>query len=154
MADGIEVQLTGFRELAEALKRLGPRVAKNTLRRAVSSGAVLVRNDARQKAPVDTGEMRKDIQVKREKDQQNGPLSAKYSVFVRSGKKSRLSGKARGVDKDSFYWKFVEFGTSKMGARPFMATAFEAKKEDALKAIGEKLDEGIQKAAHELANRQ
>lgn len=153
MADGIDVQLTGFRELAAALKQLGPRVAKNTLRRAVSSGAVLVRNDARQKAPVDTGEMRKDIQVKREKDQQNGTLSAKYSVFVRTGKKSRLSGASRNVNKDSFYWKFVEFGTSKMGAQPFMRPAFETKKEEALKLIGEKLDEGIQKAARELARR-
>ena len=153
MADDATVELSGFRELAAALREIGPRAAKNTLRRAVSSGAVLVRNEARARAPVDSGEMKKDIQVKREKDQRDGPLSAKYSVFVRSGKKSRLSGRSRNVQKDSFYWKFVEFGTSKMAAQPFLDPAFQSKKEDAVKAIGESLDEGIQKAARELANR-
>jgi len=147
-----EVKLTGFKELADALRELGPRVARNALRSSVSAGAAVIRNDARNRAPVDTGEMKKDIQIKRERDAQ-GEMSAKYSVFVRSGKKSRLSGKSRDVQKDSFYWRFVEFGTSKMAAQPFLRPAFEAKKEDAIKAIGEKLDERIQKIAQELVRR-
>lgn len=144
--------LTGFRELAAALRELGPRIAKNTLRRSVSAGAQVIRDDAKARAPVDTGEMRKDIKIKRERDVR-GETSAKYSVFVLSGKKSRMSGRARNVDKDSFFWKFLEFGTSKMAAKSFMRPAFEANKEEAVKIIGEKLDEGIQKAARELANR-
>lgn len=148
MADGLK--LTGFKELADALRELGPRVARNSLRRAVSAGAAEIRNEARARAPVDTGEMRKDIMVKRERDTK-GEMSAKYSVFVRSGKKSRLAGKGRNVQKDSYYWKFVEFGTSKMPAKPFLRPAYEAKKEEAVKIIGENLDEGIQKAARELA---
>lgn len=153
MADEVQVQLTGFRELAEALKQFGPRVAKNSLRRAVSAAAAEIRNQARANAPVDTGEMKRDIQMKREKDQRSGPLAATFSVFVRSGKKSRLSGRSRDVQKDSFYWKFVEFGTSKMPAQPFLRPAFETKKEEAVRIIGEKLDEGIQQAARDLANR-
>lgn len=142
-------KLEGFKELAEALRELGPRVARNTLRRAVSAGAVVIRNDARSRAPVDTGEMKKDIQVKRERDNR-GLMVANYSVFVRTGKKSRLSGAKRDVNKDSFYWRFVEFGTAKMAAQPFMRPAFEAKKEEAVARIGEVLDQGIQKAAREL----
>lgn len=148
MAD--TMNLTGFKELAKALRELGPRVAKNTLRRSVAAGATVIRKDAMERVQVDTGETRKDIQVKRERDTR-GDASAKYSVFVRSGKKSRLSGRARNVDKDSFHWKFLEFGTSKMRPFPFMRPAFESKKEQAVKVIGEKLDEGIQKAARELA---
>ena len=151
MADPVTVQLEGFKEMAERLKQLAPKVAKNALRRAVAAGAAVVRNEARTRAPVDTGEMKKDIQQKREKDQRGGDFAATYSVFVRSGKKSRLSGRARDVEKDSFYWRFIELGTSKYTATPFLAPAFDATKEDALKAIGEKLDEGIQKAAQELA---
>jgi HK97 gp10 family phage protein len=144
--------LQGFKELADALRELGPRVARNGLRAATSAGAVLIRNDARARAPVDTGEMKKDIQQKRERDTK-GEMSAKYSVFVRSGKKSRLSGKARNIQKDSFYWKFQEFGTSKMPAQPFMRPAFEAMKEAAVARVGEVLDERIQKEAQRLANR-
>lgn len=144
--------LSGFKELAAALRELGPRVARNTLRRAVSSGARLIRDEARIKAPVDTGEMRKDIMIKRERAAKD-VMSARYSVFVLSGKKSRLAGKRRNVDKDSFYWKFVELGTSKMSARPFLRPAYEVKKEDAVKTIGDVIDAGIKKAAQELAKK-
>lgn len=153
MADETSANLTGFRELAAAMRELGARTAKNTLRRAVSAGAAVVRNEARSRAPVDTGEMKKDIQMKREKDQRGGPLAARFSVFVRSGKKSRLAGRARDVQKDSFYWKFVEYGTSKMPAQPFMRPSFESTKEEAVRVIGETLDQGVQQAARELANR-
>lgn len=144
--------LTGFKELAEKLKKLGPKVAKNGLRRAVSKGAAVVRNSARKRAPVDTGEMRRDIQIKRKRDVQgSGNFAAIYEVFVRSGKKSRLAGKKRDIQRDSFYWKFVEFGAEKMPARPFLRPAFEGDKEAAIEVIGESLNETIQAAARDTA---
>ena len=36
------MNLTGFREMAAKMRDLGPRVAKNTLRRATSSGAAVI----------------------------------------------------------------------------------------------------------------
>lgn len=146
-----EMKLTGFKELAANLRKLPERVAKNGLRSAVAAGAAVVRNEARARAPKLTGEMAKDIQIKREREARDGEtFAAQYSVFVLSGKKSRLKGKKRNVQRDSFYWKFVEFGTSKMAPRPFLRPAFEAKKEEAVKVIGEKLDARIQAAAREL----
>ncbi|NCQ29162.1 MAG: hypothetical protein GW802_17310, partial [Armatimonadetes bacterium] len=47
-------------------------------------------------------------------------------------------------------WRFIEFGTSKMPAKPFLRPAFEGQKENAVKAIGAKLDERIQKHARDL----
>jgi HK97 gp10 family phage protein len=144
--------LTGFDELAKKLKALGPKVAKNGLRRATSAGAAIVRNDARARAPVDTGEMKRDIMMKREKDARGAETTgAVYSVFVRSGKKSRMAGKKRNVDRDSYYWKFVEFGTANSPAQPFLRPAFEANKGTAIEAIGKSLDETIQAAAQEPA---
>jgi HK97 gp10 family phage protein len=148
MAD--KQNLTGFKELAEKLKQLPKKVAKNGLRRAVSSGAAIVRNAARKRAPVDTGEMKRDIMMKREKDKQgSGTTGAVYSVYVRSGKKSRLAGKKRDVERDSFYWKFVEFGTKTIPAQPFMRPGFEESKGEAIGAIGKSLDETIQAAARD-----
>jgi HK97 gp10 family phage protein len=139
--------LTGFRELAQALKELGPRVGRKHLRGSVAKGATLIRTEARNLAPVDTGEMRKDIQVKRERSPDN---VASYSVFVRSGKRSRLAGRARDIDKDSWYWKFIELGTVKMAAKPFLRPAFESRKEEAVDAIGAELDKRIQAEATDL----
>jgi HK97 gp10 family phage protein len=148
---GDSKNLTGFKEFAAALKEMPKRVARKHLRGSVAKGATLIRTEARNLAPVDTGEMRKDIQVKRERSPDN---VASYSVFVRSGKKSRLAGRARNVDKDSFYWRFLEFGTVKVAAQPFMRPAFEGKKEQAVDAIGEELDKRIQNEAADLARGQ
>lgn len=148
MADSQNLQ--GFKELAEKLKQLGPKVAKNGLRRATSAGAAIVRNDARKRAPVDTGEMKRDIMMKRTKDAKGGPtVGSNYVVYVRSGKKSRAAGKKRNVDRDSYYWKFVEFGTAKAPAQPFLRPAFEANKAAAVTAIGDSLNTTIQAAAQE-----
>jgi len=141
--------LTGFAEMAKKLREFGPKVGRKHLRAATSKGAAVIRKKARELAPVDTGEMRKDIQQKREKT--SGDNIASYSVYTRSGKKSRMSGKARNVDKDSFYWKFQEFGTAKMPAQPFMRPAFESEKENAVDVLGAELDKRIQKEAADLA---
>lgn len=143
--------LTGFKELADALKQLPQRVARKHLRGSTSKGAAVVRNEARLLAPKDTGEMSKDIQVKRERTE--GDHIASFSVYVRVGRKSRLAGRARNVDKDSFYWIFQEFGTAKKAAQPFLRPAFESKKEEAVDAIGAELDKRIQQEATDLGRR-
>lgn len=141
--------LTGFAEMAKKLREFGPKVGRKHLRAATSKGAAVIRKKARELAPVDTGEMRKDIQQKRVKTE--GDHIASFSVYTRSGKRSRLSGKARNVDKDSFYWKFQEFGTAKMPAQPFMRPAFESEKENAVDEIGAELGKRIQKEAADAA---
>ena len=126
----------GLSRLAHILEELPKNVARNCLRTAVSSGAALIRDEAKNRAPVDTGEMRRDIMIKRERSDNQRAI---YSVFVRAGKRSRLSGKGRDVSKDSFYWRFVEFGTSKMAAHPFMRPAFDTMKDQAVSTIADSL---------------
>jgi len=164
------VHVTGLRELQEKLRNFAPNIARNGLRAATAAGAALIRNEARANAgkggkfpQVITGEMQRDIQIKRERDSTD--FRALYSVFVRSGKKSRLSGKGRNVGKDSYYWRFVEFGhwinpgkalggnkkdeardrriaggqNKFVTAKSFMRPAYESKKEAAVLAIRDKL---------------
>lgn len=146
-----DLTFSGFKELAEAMQALPQRVATNALRRSVAAGARVIRDEAKMRAPVDTGEMRRDIKIKRERVAAG--LSARYSVFVLSGKASRIAGKARNVDKNSFYWRFIEFGTAKMSAKPFMRPAFEAKKTEAVQKIADSLGEAIEHEAEALAKR-
>jgi HK97 gp10 family phage protein len=39
----------------------------------------------------------------------------------------------------AFYWRFIEFGTSRMAAKPFMRPAFDSSKQTAREAIKNKL---------------
>ena len=158
------IQLTGFTELAAALRELPQRVAKNALRAAVNAGASVIKKQVVQNAPEDTGLLKKEIYQKQIREK-SGDFRQTYFVGVRTYKmkyantranrrKSRVTQAGESLKtydiNAAFYWRYVEFGTSKMTAKPFIRPAFEAKKEDAVEAIRTKLDERIQKYAREL----
>ena len=55
------------------------------------------------------------------------------------------------MSQDAFYARFVEFGTVKMAARPFLRPAFEAKKGEAVDAIKVYLERRIPAEVAKLA---
>ena len=150
-------KVEGLQELDRQLRALPERVAGNALATAVSAGARVIRNEAMARAPVDTGALKSQIFTKRLRSP--SPSEKMSIVGVRSGLakyantkrnvRSGKAGKTYKTDGKTFYWKFIEFGTSKMAAKPFLRPAFDAKEQDAVLAITEKLDERIQKAISE-----
>lgn len=150
MADSF-LELKGFKELADALRELPERVAKNALRSAVGAGAAEIRKEAKLHAPVDTGKLRTAVYQKQIREV-SGQYQQVFYVGVRAGAK-RKKGGVKDYSQSAFYWRFLEFGTAKMAARPFLRPAFERRKEAAVNAIGAKLDERIQKYATELAKK-
>lgn len=155
----VSVRIEGLAELARALKELPQRIARNDLQAATMAGAAVIREDARIKAPVYTGPvaeghpppgtLRKAI-IAKGIGELSTPTSRVVYVLVRHGKAFQHVGK-KGINRDAFYWRFVEFGTRKMSARPFMRPAFEAKKLEAIEAIKTKLAERIAAHAKDLS---
>lgn len=139
-------QLTGFKELALALRELPERVAKNALRSAVNAGATVIKKQVKLSAPKDTGLLQKNIFQKQIREA-SGPYQQTFAVGVRQGKARNKDGSKKELP---YYWRFKEFGTSKMPASPFVRPAFESQKEAAVDAIGKKLDERIQHFARQL----
>lgn len=146
------VNIAGLSELRAALRALPQRIARNALRGAVNAGASVIRAEARARAPVYTGEVAKGHPppgtLKRAIYQKqiaelSSLMNQVFFVGVRHGKKYRNQGKKGDKSQDAYYWRFVEFGTSNMSARPFMRPAFEAKKRDAVEAIKIYLTERI-----------
>jgi len=132
--------VTGLRELEAALKSLPDRIALNVLRGAVAAGAAVVRKEARDLAPKSEGPqpeghvpgtLKRAIYQKQIRER-SSLLQQTFFVGVRRGRSAKSS--AKGVI-DAWYAHFVEFGTSKMSARPFMRPAFEGKKRSAVDAI-------------------
>lgn len=148
MADTF-LELKGFKELAAAMRELPERVAKNALRSAVGAGAAEIRKEAKLHAPVDSGRLKTSIYQKQIREP-SGQYKQVFFVGARNGPK-RKKGGTKDYSQSAWYWRFVEFGTAKMAASPFLRPAFESKKEAAIDAIGKKLDERIQKHATELA---
>ena len=123
--------ITGLKELQKALAELPQGIARNVLRGAVNAGATVIKTEAKARAPALTGVLKRALYQKQIREKSNLLLQT-FFVGVRQGKSSKKTKK--GVI-DAFYARFVEFGTSKMPARPFMRPAFESKKEAAVQAI-------------------
>ena len=64
-------------------------------------------------------------------------------VRSKKGHKYVFAGIQKGDNSEIFYGSFLEFGTSKMAARPFLGPAYESKKREAEKVIKEELRKGL-----------
>lgn len=152
----VSVKVQGLSELAQALKDLPERIGRNVLRGATSAGAAVIRKEAKALAPVYTGPMsaghpppgslKRGIYQSQQR-QLSSLVQQTFHVGVRTGK--GMKNKA-GQSVDPYYWRFVEFGTSKMSPKPFMRPAFEAKKTAAVEAIRQYMAERIPKEAAKL----
>lgn len=156
--------IKGLDGVLDALKALPQEVAgKNggIVRQALASGARLIRDEARQRAPRDTGAMAANIVMKRDRDPKREGANERYTVGVRGGAR-RYAKTKRNVRKgragkeyetagNTYYWRFIEFGTERQKARPFLRPAFEVRKVDAREAIINSLQRGIARAAKRVA---
>lgn len=152
-------QILGLKELNEALKLLPDRIAKNVLRGAVSSGAAVIRKEAKAKAPVYTGPLSaghpppgtlKKAVYQKQIREYSTLVKQTFFVGVRNGPKVNRKTKEKDFSADAFYWRWVEFGTSRMSARPFLRPAFEATKLQAVDAIKDYLTERIPREVDKL----
>lgn len=134
------------------------RVAKNALRAAVYAGGSVIRDQAKSLAPEHHGDVAKGhpppgtlkraIAVRRVNSECT-PTRETCHVYVRQAKNGSVGQKnVKAYGRmDAYYWRFVEFGTSKMAARPFMRPAFNTSKERAIEAIAAKLSARIEQEA-------
>lgn len=159
MAD-VTYKLTGFKELGDKLKEFGPRLARNGMRATAFAGAKVIRDAAKQSHPAfrtRTGTLEANIIVVRSRSGSNA-YKETYKVTVRQGKRqkysnTRLNRRLRRVGKKfapegkAYYGRFLEFGTSKMRAHPFLRPAFFNNVDNALTAMKARLKKAVDDAA-------
>lgn len=139
----VEIKLEGFDQLARQLRELPQALAKNALRAAVNAGATEVRKEVQARAPVLTGRLRKSVYQAQVREL-SSLYRQVYIVGVRSGPKRTKTG-AKDRSRDAFYWRFLEFGTRYIAARPFLRPALATKKGAAIEAMARKLRERIER---------
>lgn len=128
MARGtVTIEITGLDKLQRKLRELPLRVQNAVLRKGLRAAANVVRDEARRRAPVRTGNLRRNIAT---------------SVSVRRGQGSATVG----PKPKAYYGMFVELGTSKMAARPFLRPALDSKKDEVRQIFVARVEEEIEKA--------
>lgn len=162
MADGIEVKVEGIEQLSARFKALSVGMRNKGVRAAMRKGANVVRDAAKAAArAIDRPEtplsIEKNIAV-----QFNGRLQKRtgdigFRVGVRGGAKqyadtkaNRRSGKVGSsytTGGTTFYWRFIEFGTSKMRARPFLRPAIENNAEKVMGVIVAEMNKQLDRFA-------
>ena len=142
-------ELKGFDDLIGKLREIPVALRKRVLRNALAAGARVVRNEARRAAPVlsnaiaapyrTPGTVKRAIAVRTSKIARRAgnvgvfvnvkpAPGAKFKTSttkllglkVKTRTKVRDSQRGAKSKTDPFYWRFLEFGTSKMRARPFL----------------------------------
>lgn len=144
MVDGVRID--GLQELSQALRELPKNIGRNVLRGSVNAGATVIRQEAVQRAPISTGPvadghpppgtLKKAIYQKQIREKSTDQKQVFY-VGVRHGSTAGKKGSKNRLSRDAYYWRFVEFGTVKMAAQPFLRPAFEAMKMAAVERIKE-----------------
>lgn len=141
MYPGNKIEIKGAKELEKVLRQLPRKMSEDVLVRATRSGATLIKNEVKKRAPVG-----------------RGPAHPKYGRLKDNIKTTKIRNRGGAATialhtGKAFWGSFLEFGTSKMSAHPFFRPAFDSVWPKALNKIGERLGINLEKAATQLAGR-
>lgn len=150
------IEIIGLSALEQKLMKLPDTLAKNILQDAIKQGAKVIQKQCIEFAP-------KSIEPHLLKSYSSSLFknfkTSKSAVWVLPGNLKRMirvkvdNSKSRGYkityevyvkNKEAWYWKFVEFGTSKMIGRTFMRSGFEMAKVAAIATVEERIKLGIE----------
>lgn len=118
MASAVKVE--GLAELNSTLKKLADKASQEQIRTALQAGALVIREAAKVRAPILTGTLRRSLA---------------YRTFINGG-----AAQAR-IGTNLEYAAHVEFGTSRQPAQPYLRTAYDEKKGEAIDEITAVLQE-------------
>lgn len=149
----VEFEVQGFDELVKRLEALTPLLRRKYVLTALKKGADVVKQSAVLAVPVlsapiyrhgelyrKPGTVRDAIAVRTSKDvARTGDVGAIVNVVPAKG-----ANRGANSPTDAFFWRFLEFGTRKMKARPYLRVAAQQLDGAALEAIKASLAPDIQ----------
>lgn len=114
----------GAEEVIKLLEDMGQK-AEEVLAGAAEAGGKIALAEARRRCPVKTGRLRASLELK-----QGKKTPARANVRIEHGKKE-------------YYGKFVELGTKKQPARPFLRPAMDENKKQISDAVTEEIGRAV-----------
>jgi HK97 gp10 family phage protein len=142
----LKVEFKGLEDLKKAFDLLPKKVAVKAASKAVRAGARIIQKAARSKVPVDSGNLRRSVTIKI-LNKRRDAMQVAALVGPGSGYFSKKKGQKTG---DGFYGFFVEYGTKRFKAKPFMRQAFDENKAAAQQAIMDVIGEAIEAEAQKF----
>lgn len=150
-------QLQGVDELMTAIKAVTEETQRKTGRAALRKAANVLRLKAIASArrfddPETTEDVSKNIAINWNNKTFKRTGNLHFSVGVQGGAKK--GGKAKkGKGGDTWYFRFVEFGTQHSAAQPFLRPAMESGQAQASQAFVDEYKKGIDRAIKRAAKK-
>lgn len=160
------MKVEGLAELAKGLQQFKKSTQTGVLSRVLKRAAKPVEDAARRNAPVDSGELRDSITT--EVIRTNAGKAAFARTMAEGGSRADATRAARDANRAyaaagtsatvrvraaAWYSHFVEWGTRKASAVPFLGPAIRQNERPAVKSIAADLKSEITKTAARIARR-
>ena len=133
-----------FSKIAARLDNIA-KAAEQGVRPAAQAGAQVFYEEVKQRVPVSA-----KAHSTKGKKQTFTPGTLRKAIYQAFADKESGDGKASyrisWNKSHAFYGRFVEFGTSRMAAKPFLRPAYDAARAKALQAVQERMAEEVNKA--------
>lgn len=146
-----QVSIQGLDGLLRSLREAPKAIQGRAVQAGMRKGGNVIRDDARRRAPKESGFMASQIVTRRADSRSRqragvGQGGEYFTVGVKTGrrrkyantKRNRRRGRVGKVYEEAgwaYYWRFVEFGTKNMRASPFLTPAGEAKGPEAAQVV-------------------
>lgn len=161
--DGVEFKMAGIDDMARRLNAFSRDMRVRILRRGITEAARVIQLAAAVRAPVlsrpakwrTRGLVRESIVIRPSKLARKRGEVGGFVTVKRLGKRAIFNAKIKGVGgarnpRDPFYFRFLEMGTKKMGARPFLGPAVNTRSQEALRAFERVVVPMIERAERRL----
>ena len=119
-----DMKIDGMENLLAEIEKLG-KAGSKIENRALKEAGDVVKESIQNETPRRTGKLKSSIEVSRVKT------------------KGGIKQVEIGPGSDGYYGKFLEFGTVKMKANPFMSRGYEMSKSEAESKIEEEIKRGL-----------
>lgn len=129
-----DLDFSGLANLSRDLELLSKAESRQVLRRSVRAGAELIAEEVKNNAPEQTGKLKRNIVVLFGKGAQGTAVAGVHIRGVNPDTGNSDKTMKAASPNNAFYWRFLEEGTSKMSAKPFVRPAFDSKQEEAAEA--------------------
>lgn len=121
----VDLKIEGLDELLKRVEEMGNK-GSNIQGKALKKAGEYLKEQIKTETPVKTGGLRDSIEVSTVKTKQG-------RRYIEVGPNAKTNWRA----------KFVEYGTSKMRANPFMSRTFERNKDEIQNMIKEEIKKGL-----------
>ena len=146
----VNLDFSGLQDIARDLQTLSKAENNKVLRDSTRAGAEVLRQEVIDRAPEQTGKLKKNVVVLTQRSRKPGDISSGVHIRGRNMRTGNSDNSMKASDRrNAFYWRFVEMGTVNMPPHPFVRPAFDTREElaaqVAMKRMNQAIDEALSK---------